>query len=808
MTQNIEQRTEVAVTKYEGAAKSVDEIAHTDKDVVTPAGTRKSFPKISREWDDESQRLQKEWKNDSAVIREDWQTERNELSTKALGVKPWESGQTESNINQQRRWTDNHTYLPKAVPALMDATGPNDDWIPYTADKSDTLNDVFGRKPVDLVVGITLIPDSNYQYQKISALGKMWELDDGNVQLVVASFSETSDGYLLIDLSDDSQVIASKVDGATREWTRQNALMTVNTFNDAFTGHVLARTLRTKCHTNSGSGAAEYHYIDTDKDKNIEGDEYEFWNASGHHYKLNHQRTVSVEQFGAVNNGDIMPVLSKALPLFKQGVLRIKSEGGDYRIGPGTFTLSDFAASELDLRQATLRVDESLDTSIRFKFINPTSLEIKINEVDYEGAFSHQIFVVENPRRLRVKIYDEVKNACYPSPEYVVDNLSNFLLVSGGYDVRIKFTEFYNMFHKNYDGSLVNNGGSGGEHLGRCISFHKLGETATKRIKITGGGITECRTPFVFHQCDNLTANTMDFTQISDNCIYDLSCNNTVYDDMTMVDCQDEGIVFSGVNKKFRAIRFYNVSNKCLAINGYIKAVSIDACSFRANSSAMPLNAIKTRVQVTVESEDLTVTNSYFEGRIDYAVNYFSKIKKVSFNSKCRFVIEDNINGRIIATFGDVGLIEIGNCDFEIAGSASHNRLIEIVGSSKLRTYDNEGLLETHLSYPEGSKLPVEFRDKNNIDPSSLTTVEEHKGNAHFVAPVTGGLKDRGYTMSFAYDANIYSHDDIQTGGFIRVAKRNSDNADASCRFEFWSANSDKTGYTLIGVIDNANPLP
>ncbi|HHX8641036.1 TPA: hypothetical protein ACVO4S_003182 [Vibrio diabolicus] len=49
MTQNIEQRTLAATATMEGAAKSVDEIANTDKVVETPVGYRDSFPKISRE---------------------------------------------------------------------------------------------------------------------------------------------------------------------------------------------------------------------------------------------------------------------------------------------------------------------------------------------------------------------------------------------------------------------------------------------------------------------------------------------------------------------------------------------------------------------------------------------------------------------------------------------------------------------------------------------------------------------------------------------------------------------------------------
>lgn len=223
MTQNIEQRTEVAVTKYEGAATSVDEIAHTDKEVDTPVGKRNSFPKISREWNDESQRLQTEWKNDSGVIREDWKNERNELSTKALGVKVWEDGQLETNVNQQRRWTDNHTYLPKHVPLEMTAVGPNDDWIPYTADKSDILTDVFGRKPIDISAGSIITPTAKGVYPKLNALGKVWELADGTSELTVKSFSESADGYLIIVLNDDSQVVADNVIGSTYAHTSKQS---------------------------------------------------------------------------------------------------------------------------------------------------------------------------------------------------------------------------------------------------------------------------------------------------------------------------------------------------------------------------------------------------------------------------------------------------------------------------------------------------------------------------------------------------------------------------------------------------------
>lgn len=625
-------------------------------------------------------------------------------------------------------------------------------------------------------------------------------IDVSGVQHYVYKLARILSSDLISDLRAEGN-------SASKVWTQENTVFTVDTFLLAINSYVKVKRLRTNCHTNFGTGASEYLYIDTDLSKTSDGNEYEFWNLAGHHYKLNNNRTISIEQFGAIDNEDIMPVLAKVLPLFKLGVTRIKSEGGDYVLGDSQITLSDFYSSEIDFRKANIKVAERLSETARITFKNPTSLEIKLNKIDYEGKFSHQVIKVLNPKRLRVKMYDEIKNACYPSPNYVVGNLSSFLMVAGGNDIRIKFTEFYNMFRKNYDGSLVDRGGTGGEHLGRCIEFQRLLGIGSKRVRLSGGVVTQCRTPLVLDAVDNININSIDFTELSDNAIYDLGCNNTVYDDMTFVDCQDEGIVFRGINKKFTSLRFYNVSNKCLAINGIIKACVVDNCSFRADVNMMPLNAIKTRVQVTGQSDDLTVSNCYFEGKVDYAVNYLKNIDKISFNNKCRFKIVDDVNGRVIATFGSVSLLEIGNCDFGITGAGLHHNVVSVSSATKLRTYDNEGLLESYLNYPDGAKLPVEFRDKNNIDPSTYTTVDEHKGNTHHVAPITGGAQGRGYTFSFAFDSNVFSADAVKTAGFLRVVKNNPNNNDSSCRFEFWSAKEDNSGYEMVGAIDNKNTL-
>ncbi|MFM2618566.1 SGNH/GDSL hydrolase family protein (plasmid) [Vibrio alginolyticus] len=49
MTQNIEQRTEAAVSKYEVAASKIEEFSEKDSIVSTSSGDRKSFPMLSRE---------------------------------------------------------------------------------------------------------------------------------------------------------------------------------------------------------------------------------------------------------------------------------------------------------------------------------------------------------------------------------------------------------------------------------------------------------------------------------------------------------------------------------------------------------------------------------------------------------------------------------------------------------------------------------------------------------------------------------------------------------------------------------------
>ncbi|BDM64532.1 hypothetical protein NFHSH190041_19840 [Shewanella sp. NFH-SH190041] len=198
MTQNIEQRTVNAVKQYETASGTIDKFAHADDVVNTPVGARKTFPKISKEWEE-----------NAAALTKDWKEERDALSIKSKPVLPWTAGETQTDLNQQRRFTDGHTYLPKTAPALMGAE-PDDNWIAYTADKSDVLSDVFGSKPVDLTAGLVITP-SNNQYPKLSAFNAIYELADNSVNYIVKSFIQSVDNSVVITLSDNSVVTAYPV---------------------------------------------------------------------------------------------------------------------------------------------------------------------------------------------------------------------------------------------------------------------------------------------------------------------------------------------------------------------------------------------------------------------------------------------------------------------------------------------------------------------------------------------------------------------------------------------------------------------
>ncbi|EGQ9818943.1 hypothetical protein FV768_23790 [Vibrio parahaemolyticus] len=238
MTQNIEQRTEVAVKQYESASSTAHALSSTLSTLNVQGKEVKSLPKISDEWEEE----------------------RKGLSIKSKSVLPWVEGAQEADINQQRRFTDGHTYLPKYVPLLM-GNAPNDDWIPFTADKSDVLSNVFGLKPLDLSVGLIITPE-NKQYPKILAFGEVYELQDGLDTYTIKSFAQSNGGDCVITLDNDGIVVARKVDSASKKWTHDNFTTTVNTVSEMLNGeYIVGQLVKTKGYYTPGDGGGATYYI-------------------------------------------------------------------------------------------------------------------------------------------------------------------------------------------------------------------------------------------------------------------------------------------------------------------------------------------------------------------------------------------------------------------------------------------------------------------------------------------------------------------------------------------------------------------
>lgn len=119
MTNNIEQRTNVAVSKIEGAGTTMDLLAHTDDVVDTPAGKRQSFPKLSREFEADNYRREGEHISAQNQREQDFQ---DRFST-AQSVIEWAPGISVSDKFQRYSVgtignTDYAEYLPnpKKIP--------------------------------------------------------------------------------------------------------------------------------------------------------------------------------------------------------------------------------------------------------------------------------------------------------------------------------------------------------------------------------------------------------------------------------------------------------------------------------------------------------------------------------------------------------------------------------------------------------------------------------------------------------------------------------------------------------------------
>ncbi|MBO0135567.1 hypothetical protein J0673_04595 [Vibrio sp. Vb2736] len=158
MTKNIEQRTLAATTTMEVAAKSVDEIAHQDKDVQTPAGMRKSFPKIAREADEG-------FYNQRQTHEQDFQN-RWSISQQAIGWQPLtlvsDSLQRYSVGTVGEEGYKEYLPAPEQLPFTTRATIAEDlaegRWLENGVPSKDLVNTIAGKVSDSILGGLTWPP--------------------------------------------------------------------------------------------------------------------------------------------------------------------------------------------------------------------------------------------------------------------------------------------------------------------------------------------------------------------------------------------------------------------------------------------------------------------------------------------------------------------------------------------------------------------------------------------------------------------------------------------------------------------------
>ncbi|HHF3145243.1 TPA: hypothetical protein ACPJ10_001659 [Vibrio diabolicus] len=159
MTQNIEQRTLAATNTMEGAAKTVDEIAHQDKDVQTPVGTRKSFPKIAREADEgfynqrqtHEQEFQNRWSiSQQAIV---WQP----LTLISDSLQRYSVGTVgEADYKEYLPTPDKLPFTTSATMAEDLAQGR---WLENGVPSKDLVNKIAGKVGDSILGGLTWPPE-------------------------------------------------------------------------------------------------------------------------------------------------------------------------------------------------------------------------------------------------------------------------------------------------------------------------------------------------------------------------------------------------------------------------------------------------------------------------------------------------------------------------------------------------------------------------------------------------------------------------------------------------------------------------
>ncbi|EGQ7646269.1 hypothetical protein I2703_000344 [Vibrio alginolyticus] len=196
MTKNIEQRTLAATNTLESSAKTVDYLAHTDDDVETPVGKRKSFPRLSREFEEG-------FINSQSIRDEQFQ----KRFTVAGQVLPWSPQILISNPLQRYSTGslevgDYREFLPNPdkVPFTTSASF-NDDLILLRWQENSVASKKYADEKVKAFFNIAEMQAHDHFYAGLTLRteNRLAQGDRGGATYVVSD-SLVADGYLNIDL--------------------------------------------------------------------------------------------------------------------------------------------------------------------------------------------------------------------------------------------------------------------------------------------------------------------------------------------------------------------------------------------------------------------------------------------------------------------------------------------------------------------------------------------------------------------------------------------------------------------------------
>ena len=149
------------------------------------------------------------------------------------------------------------TALSVSDVVVVRVGGESEDLIPPDV----TLEDIYGVPVFELRVGMVISP-VNDQYPKLKAFNAIYELADNSVSYTVKSFAQSVGGDCVITLSDDTPLIAKKVDAASREWSETNFERTFDTvFELKSAKNIRSKFVKTLGYYTVGDGGGASYYI-------------------------------------------------------------------------------------------------------------------------------------------------------------------------------------------------------------------------------------------------------------------------------------------------------------------------------------------------------------------------------------------------------------------------------------------------------------------------------------------------------------------------------------------------------------------